>query len=153
MNLKLTTKIVALLIAFAAVIYGIKKLNSQEFVTTSQDPNSAISALLGADVRPLNWCPSDVKKIDVMISSEVRKTLTDSKDLTSLCEVMIGGVTADQLDKAHFVQRAVAMGSGNDEKVLEQAPGASGAAIFRVQGMPFSSPMLEKALNRLEETK
>ncbi|QDK36184.1 hypothetical protein [Bdellovibrio sp. NC01] len=153
MNPKLLVKTVILVIALAAVIYGIKNLNSPEFATNSQDPNSAISALLGADVRPLNWCPAQVQKIEVMMSSEVRKNLSEAKDLTSLCEIMIGGVTADQLEKARFVKRAVATGSGGDERVLEQVPGASGAIIFRVQGMPFSSPMLEKALNRLEETK
>ncbi len=135
-----------MLVALGVVIYGIKVLKSPDFAKTSKNPDSAISLLLGNDLRPLNWCSGKTSKIEILNNEGgIQKTLENSLEISSLCETMIGGVTADKLDQAVFVRRLVARGSEKEEKVLEQSKDGS---LFRVQGLPFTSPMLEKALQR-----
>lgn len=139
-------KALMMFVALGVVIYGIRTLKSSEFTQTSNDPNNALSLLLGSDVRPLNWCFGKTTKLEILADDgSVQRTLEKASEISSLCETMISGVTADQLAQAVFVRRLVARGEEKGEKVLEQS---KQGGIFRSQGLPFTSPMLEKALQR-----
>ncbi|MDG0814844.1 hypothetical protein [Bdellovibrio svalbardensis] len=150
MNTKLLLKVVMLVVALGAVIYGIKTLKSPEFSQKSNDPDNAISLLLGSDLRPLNWCFEKTTQMEILKDDgSILKTIQDPAEISSLCETMIGGVTADKLSQAVFIRRLVVRKGEKDERVLEQA---KEGGLFRVQEMPFTSPMLEKSLQRLNSS-
>ena len=146
MDKRLIFKVRMLLVSFGVVIFGIKTLKSPEFTRNSQNPDSAMSLLLGSDVRPLNWCPEKTLRLELLDNNgQIQRTVESSQEISSLCETMIGGVNQDQLAKAVFHDRIVSRNSDKVRKILEQSEDGS---LFRVQGMPFSSPMLQKAVER-----
>lgn len=133
-------------IAFGTVIYSIKELRSPDFERKAMEPDNALAVLIGSDYRPYAWCPKGTEKIDIYANSgEVLKTLTSPADISALCEIMMGAVSATDINEAKFVQRLGATSSDKTSVIMEQIPGK---ALFRVKGMSFSSPMLVKALER-----
>ncbi|MEK2643757.1 hypothetical protein [Bdellovibrio sp. BCCA] len=147
MKLGLILKVSMLLLALVVVIYGIKALQSPKVQTQAGDPSSVVGLLLGGDQRLLNWCPGDTAKVEIFSETgEVLKTLTSKQDLSAVCELMIGGFTQDPAETPVYKLKLKAYpGSGNPVS-LEKAVQSP---IFRVQGMPFSSPGLVKVLERL----
>ncbi|WP_374076715.1 hypothetical protein [Bdellovibrio bacteriovorus] len=147
MKTGLILKVSMLLLALAAVIYGIKALQSPKIQTQAGDPNSVIGLLVGSDMRMLNWCPGTVTKVEVYSEAgEILKTLTSKQDLSAVCELMIGGFTQDPAEVPVYKLKMKAYPESGNPVSLEKS---SQTPIFRVQGMPFSSPGLVKALERL----
>lgn len=139
-------KVLVLLVAFAGVIYSIRSLKSPEFERKAMDPDNALAVLIGSDYRPYTWCPKATAKVEVFADSgSVQKTLTTAPEISTVCELMMGPVSADDAKNTNFVQRMAATGPDNTTIILEQIPDK---AVFRVKGMSFSSPMLIKALQR-----
>jgi hypothetical protein len=139
-------KVLVLLVAFAGVIYSIRSLKSPEFERKAMDPDNALAVLIGSDYRPYTWCPKATSKVEVFADSgSVQKTLTTAPEISTVCELMMGPVSADDAKNTKFVQRMAATGPDNTTIILEQIPDK---AVFRVKGMSFSSPMLIKALQR-----
>lgn len=142
-------KILILGLSLGAVFYLIETLDSGRLNTKAGDPNSFIGLMLGGDQRLLNWCPADVEKVEIFHGDnlEVAKVLTSPQDLSAVCELMIGGFSEGSQPPSFKIKlRAYPKGSGNPVS-LEKA---DGAPLFRVKGMPFSCPGLEKVLGRLE---
>lgn len=147
MKTGLILKISILLLAFVAVLYGIKALQSPRVQNSSADPNSVIGLLVGGEFRLLNWCPEKLKTIDLLSESgEVLKTFSEPQDLSSICELMIGSFNQDPQHEPRYRPVLKAFTENGETKILEKDVTSE---IFRVQGMPFSSPGLMKVLKRL----
>lgn len=137
-----------MLIALAVVLYAIRSLRSPDVAQKAADPQSALGVLLGGDYRPLNWCPQGVTKIELFADSgELTRILESKGEISSVCEIMTAGFSSEGLEEAVYIKRLAVHGPLRGEIViLEQA---QGQAVFRVKGLPFGSPMLNKALARL----
>jgi hypothetical protein len=145
MDKRVLAKILGMLVLLVFVVYTIKFIKSDEFVQNAESSDSALSILIGSQAHPVNWCPRQVTKLEVFDDDgHVTQTLTTYPETVRVCEVMMGSVAKDALDSTEFVQRAIATGAKGEQKILEQ--GKKGSPIFRLQGMPFTSAMLEKAL-------
>lgn len=139
-------KVLMLAVAFAGVILAIRSLKSPEFERKAMDPDNALAVLIGSDYRPYTWCPKDTTKVDVFSDSgAVHKTLTTPAEIATVCELMMGPVSAEDAKATAFVQRMASVGADNVAVILEQIPNKG---VFRVKGLSFSSPMLLKALER-----
>lgn len=148
MDFKFFAKALFMVGSLGLVIYGIQTLKSPKFAEQAQKEDSALNLLLGTEARPMNWCMMNPVKVEIYSGEKLVKTLTENKDISAVCEILIGSLTKEAADKAPYAKRLVATDAKGTEKVLEQA---YGTGYFRVQGMPFSSPMLEKALGRLTQ--
>ncbi|UYL10464.1 hypothetical protein B9G69_007715 [Bdellovibrio sp. SKB1291214] len=149
MGFKFWLKIAFMIGSFGLVIYGMKQLRSSEFARDSQKEDSALALLLGGDTRPLNWCLADTKKVEIYSGKgEVQKTLESAQDISSVCEILIGPISAEAVQKSQFLPRLIATDAKGAKKTLEQAPNSP---FFRVDDMPMSSTVLEKVLQRLAQ--
>ncbi len=149
---RIILKLSVLILSFVAVVYGMNILRSSDFLGESRGTNNAVALLLGDDLRPLNWCPEKVTEVTLLHSlKEASLTVKSAQELSAFCELMIGPVNQDQLNQAKFDKRLQADSlTRSITVILEQSQDGK---LFRVQGMPFSSPMLEKVLSRYTETK
>jgi len=146
MFMKLFVKLSLLILALAAVVYSMRKLNSPEM--EKPDSDGMLSLLTGADQKAFNWCPADTIKVEVLSGDgQVATTLTSPADISGGCELLIGGFH-QPTSEVHYQPLLRAYGKSGAPVSLEKA---QEAGIFRVQGMPFASPMLEKFLNRLNK--
>ncbi|WP_413559290.1 hypothetical protein [Bdellovibrio sp. HCB209] len=149
MGFKFWLKVAFMIGSFGLVIYGMKQLRSSEFAREASKDDSALSLLLGGETRPLNWCLAETKKVEIYSEKgEVQKTLETPVDISSVCEILVGPISSDIVEKAQFARRLVATDAKGTSKTLEQAPNSS---FFRVDDMPMSSVMLEKVLQRLTQ--
>ncbi|KYG69054.1 hypothetical protein AZI87_07475 [Bdellovibrio bacteriovorus] len=148
MKISFYFKIAMMIVSLGVVLYAIRALQTREFKQKLSDPQSALGILIGSDYRPMNWCPPETAKVEIYsLTGELKKTLTSSSEISSVCEIMLGGFTSEGVDEAAYKKRLVALTSSGESKTLEQN---EKIPVFRAQGMPFSSPMLTKALERLE---
>lgn len=149
---RIILKFSLLILTFCVVLYGMEALRSADFLREPQSAMNAVALLFGGDFRPLNWCPDKVTSVIIFSSNkDISMTFKSLQELSSVCEVMIGPVNKDQLSAANFSRRLEAKSSTNSiTVVLEQSQDGK---LFRVQGMPFSSPILEKILDRAAELK
>ncbi|KHD88552.1 MAG: hypothetical protein OM95_08575 [Bdellovibrio sp. ArHS] len=148
MKISFYFKIAMMIVSLGAVLYAIRALQTREFKQKLSDPQSALGVLIGSDYRPLNWCPGGTVKVEVYsLTGELKKTLTSSSEISGVCEIMMGGFTSEGVEEAAYKKRLIALTSSGESKILEQN---EKVPVFRAQGMPFSSPMLTKALERLE---
>lgn len=144
--MKLFLKSLSLIGSFILVIYGMQKLKSEEFINASQSNGGAFAILMGTSERPMNWCPKDVIGIQLLDSKgDSILEFKDPKQISLYCEIMIGGVTQEQLRAAKFAPRLKAYSATNEEVYLESSE-VSG--VFNVRGLPFASSMLKKILQR-----
>ncbi len=147
MGFKFWLKVAFMIGSFGLVIYGMKQLRSSEFAREAQKDDSALSLLLGGETKPVNWCFPETTKVDILSDKgEVLKSLTSAQDISSVCEILIGPISADVVQKAPFTRRLVASDAKGTTKNLEQAPNSP---FFRADEMPMSSVMLQKVLQRL----
>lgn len=148
MKISFYLKIGVMLISLGAVLYAIQALRSRDVTNKISDPQSALGILIGSDYRPLNWCPPETIKVEIYsFQGTLQKTLSSPEDVSAVCEIMMGAFSSEGIEEKAYRQRLVAVDARGENKVLQQH---EGRPIFRVQGMPFSSPMLEKALVRIE---
>ncbi|WP_413576505.1 hypothetical protein ACLVWU_00515 [Bdellovibrio sp. HCB290] len=149
MDFKFWLKVAFMIGSFGLVIYGMQQLRSSDFARDAQKDDSALSLLLGGETRPLNWCPAETKKVDVLSEKgEVIKTLEAAPDISSVCEIMIGSISEEVVQKSQFSRRLVATDAKGATKTVEQVPNTP---FFKVDDMPLSSALLEKVLKRLEQ--
>ncbi|XGC80947.1 hypothetical protein ACES2L_00430 [Bdellovibrio bacteriovorus] len=148
MKTGLILKISMLVFAFVAVLYGIKALQSPQTQRHASDPNSVIGLLVGGEYRLLSWCPEKTVKLELLSeNSEVLKTFSSAQDLSAACELMVGSFSQEQNYEPKYRPLLKAVSESGETKILEKDVGKE---IFRVQGMPFSSPGLVKVLKRFE---
>jgi hypothetical protein len=141
-------KIIALFFAFAAVIYVMKALNSGEGSNQVQT-SDAMALLTGGDLKPMNWCPENTVRVELFAADGTRqKTYSEKAQISMLCELMIGGFSNEGISPTSYKKLLVASDGKDKERVLEVIPEQE---IYRVQGMPFKSPMLRKAFERLDQ--
>lgn len=147
MKIGFILKIVVLCAALGFVIYGIRALQSPQVQTKLGEPNSALGILLGSDQRPLNWCPQNVQKVEIFSETgQVFRVLSTPQDISAVCELLIGGFTqSSETPPAFYLKMRAYPVSGNPVSLEATQDGA----VFRVQGLPFSSPGLVKVLKRL----
>lgn len=139
-------KVFVLAVAFAGVVYAIRSLKSPEFERKALEPDNALAVLIGSDYRPYTWCPKETSKVDIFADSgSIQKSLATPADISTVCELMMGPVSAEDAKNTGFIQRVAATGPDNTTIILEQIPDKG---VFRVKGLSFSSPMLVKALQR-----
>jgi hypothetical protein len=147
MGFKFWLKVAFMIGSFGLVIYGMKQLKSADFAREAQKDDSALSLLLGGESKPVNWCFPETKKVDVLSDKgEILKSLTSAQDISSVCEILIGPISTEVVQKSQFTRRLVASDTKGATKTLEQAPNSP---FFRADEMPMSSAMLEKVLQRL----
>ncbi len=148
MKISFFLKISMMLIALASVLLAIRALKTGEVVDKLSDPQSSLGLLIGSDYRPLNWCPPGVQKVEVFeLGGSLQKTLRAAADVSAVCEIMMGAFSSEGIEEGSYRKKLAAHGPSDAEIVImEQVPGRP---VFRVKGMPFSSPMLFKALERL----
>lgn len=148
MNLSLLFKTLALVTALVIVIYCIKALQSPTAQTQVGDPNSVIGLLVGGDQRLLNWCPQGTAEVAVLAEDgAVLKALTSPQDISAVCELMVGGFSQEGTETPKYRGLLRAQPASGPSLVLEVQIG--GAAIFKYKGMPFFSPGLNRALERI----
>jgi len=134
--------------ALVVVVYVIQSLRSPLVQTRAADPNSVLGILAGSDQRLLNWCPSDVSKVELLSETgETLKELTSAQDVSAVCELLVGGFSQEGSESPKFYVILKAYPATGAPVVLERQVG--GGAIFRFKGMPFSCSGLVKALGRL----
>ena len=149
MKASLLLKVVVLLISLTGVIYAIVSLRTNGFGSGGQDQNSPMSLLLGGDYRPINWCPIPTERVEILDpTGQVMATITNEAEISALCEIMMGAFSSEGVSEADYKTRMIAYDKQGNSKSLEQNLGQS---VFRFEGMPFSSPMLIKALERLPQ--
>ena len=147
MNRSYFTKVIAMLISFGVVVYGIMTLKSPEF-SQKMESSEAMSLLTGGDLKPMNWCPENTVKIDLLSpDGQILKSFSDKAQFASLCELMIGGFNSEGIDSTSYKKILTAYDAGNKSRMLE---GIIEQDVYRVEGMPFKSPMLKKAIERLK---
>lgn len=147
MKASLLLKVAVLLMSLAGVIYAIVSLRTNGFGSGDQDQNSAMSLLIGGDYRPINWCPTPTERVEILDpTGQVMATITDEAETSALCEIMMGAFSSEGVSEADYKTRLIAYDKQGNSKSMEQNLGQS---VFRFEGMPFSSPMLIKALERL----
>lgn len=135
-------KIGLLIVALGGVFYIINMLDSGAVTKRLTDPNSSLGLLLGSDLKPHNWCPANTVEVEVFDDSgKSLKTVSSAVDISAACEIMVGSFSNEGIDEANFIRRLAAKGKDGQTRVLEHIPEKP---IFRVQGLPFSSPMLLK---------
>ena len=142
MKISFLAKVAMLLVAFAGVLYSMQRLNSGDVSEKLMDPNNTLNLLVSGDLKPTNWCPRETVEVELFGEggTSVRK-LTSAIDVSSVCEIMVGSFSNEGVDEKAYQKRLAAKSKAGHIKVLEQIPGKP---IFRVQGLPFSSPMLLK---------
>ncbi len=124
-----------------------RALSSGDVERSISNPRSGLGLLIGAELRPLNWCPQSAKKIEVYSrDGTLVKTFDSAMDLSRLCELMVGGFQKQAEKEPTFHKKMVA---SNPEGETQQLDQATQPGLYRVQGMPFSSPMLDNALKAL----
>lgn len=139
-------KISILVLALVAVIYAMRLLKSPASKQAA-DPGSVVGLLAGSDYRLLNWCPENLIKIELYAESgEVIKTLTSQQDFVAVCELMVGGFVQDPARSPVFKTRIKAYPQSGNPVSLDMD---FSAKVFQIKGMPFSSPGLLRALDRL----
>ncbi|UXR65651.1 hypothetical protein EZJ49_05225 [Bdellovibrio bacteriovorus] len=148
MKISFVLKISMMLIALAGVLYAIRALNTGGVADKLSDPQSALGILIGSDYRPYNWCPEKTTRVDVFAQDgSILKTLEAPADISAVCEIMMGAFSSEGIEEGSYHKVLAAHGIAESEIVILE--GVAGKPVFRVKGMPFSSPMLSKALDRL----
>ena len=143
MNMKFFFKLVMMLAALFAVIYMMKGLRSPEFTQSG-----TVSALLGTDAKPFNWCGTANVQVELRSSNpSVSATKQLSKvDSARICEILIEPVSQDDLATDYAPVAQVIPQAGDKEVViLEQ----NSKGVFRVKDLPFRSTSLTKVLSEL----
>lgn len=142
MKISFFAKIGMLLVALAGVIYMMRGLNSADVSEKLTDPDSTLNLLLGGDEKVTNWCPAETVAVELYgDDGSLLQTLNTAVDISSMCEILVGSFNNDGIDEKTYTKRLVAKSKAGDATVLEQIPEKP---IFRVQGLPFRSPMLLK---------
>ena len=137
-----------MLIALAGILYAIRALNTGDVADKLSDPQSTLGLLIGSDYRPYNWCPEKTRKVDVFAQDgAILRVLEAPADISAACEIMMGAFSREGIEESSYQKILAAHGDTESEIVIME--GVSGKPVFRVKGMPFSSPMLSKALDRL----
>lgn len=122
-----------------AGLYGIVsligKLNDGAIQEKAKDPSSALSILIGAESRPMNWCPSDVESIE----STDGKVLAELKvEISKYCELMVNVAEVNK-DKKNASQSLVLVAKGKSKKVELYLDSLNNLIA---DGMPFRSEQL-----------
>lgn len=149
MKLGFFLKIAILVISLIGVIYIMRLLRTSEVDNNKQltDSNSVVGLLVGGDYRLLNWCPEGLKKIEIYSEAgEVVKVLDSKHDFVAVCELMVGGLIQDSSYSPKYRPKLKAYPESGGPVTLEMD---WESRAFQVKGMPFSSPGLIKALDRL----
>lgn len=135
-------KIGLMIFALWGVFYVMNALDSGDVTKKLNDPSNSLGVLLGNDLKPHNWCPLETSEVEIFgdDGSAVKK-VTAVVDISLLCEIMVGSFSNDGVDEKAYVKRLAAKGKDGKTRILEQIPEKP---IFKVQGLPFSSPMLLK---------
>ncbi len=139
------SKVFILSVLFVLVLFGIWKLNAPGF---QKSPIMAsMEILIGADLRPFNWCPENVNTAEIISNDGATiKKIELEAEVSSFCKILIGSVKKDHLDAAHFKNRAKSYSIyRNQINYLEQSDDKK---LFRIKGLVFSSKMLEEVLER-----
>ncbi len=134
-------------LALVGIFYLMRALDSGDVERSISNSGSGLGILIGSDLRPLNWCPPSVTKIEIYSpDGVVIKTFESAVELSRLCELMVGGFHKASEQEPTFYKKMRAFSAAGETLQLDQAtqPG-----LYRVQGMPFSSPMLNSALKAL----
>lgn len=119
-----------------------QSLDTSDVTQRLMDPDNTLNLMLGSDEKVTNWCPAGTVEVELYGDNTIAKhTFHSAEDISSLCEIMVGSFNNDGIDEKTYAQRLVAKAGNGDVKVLEQIPEKP---IFRVQGLPFRSPMLLK---------
>jgi hypothetical protein len=149
MKIGFWAKIAMMLVALAGVFYTMRSLDSGEVSRKLSDPNGSLGLLLGSDEKITNWCPKETVEIELYgDDGALLKSLSTPVDISSLCEIMVSSFTNEGIDEKSYAKRLAAKSKAGDIKILEQIPDKP---IFRVQGLPFKSPMLLKNIaNRVK---
>lgn len=128
--------------ALGGVFYIIHQLDSGVVTKRLTDPNNSLGLLLGSDLKPYNWCPQETMAVEIFGNAgESVGIVSSALEISSACEIMVEPFSSDGIDEKDFTKRLAAKGKDGQVRILEQIPEKS---IFRVQGLPFSSPMLLK---------
>lgn len=133
-------KIILMAIALIVVFRGIGFLRSDEFLNSAKNPNSFVNLFVGGNQSVFNWCPPGLKTLTLVGDSMIFET---PQDFALLCELMISPFEQPQEE---LVFKPFIKASGESEVILEKA---EGQAVYRAQGMPFSSPGLEVHIKRI----
>lgn len=136
MNRAQIFKIGALLLALVGVVYAMRAMQSQNFVSEVSAPSNPLSLMLGAELRPMNWCPEKAEKLELVSPARI---FVDAPSISRFCEVMIEPVTEDDVKISDYQLVATASGSGSEKKLERNSK-----FVFRVGGFPFHSKQLEK---------
>lgn len=140
-------KLLALVFSLTVVIYAMRSLRSMSEQPVNSDSDSMLNLLVGEQQKLFNWCPQDVVKVEIYTeNSELVRTLNSTSEISAVCELMIGPVIKNQARPFLFRPKLKAYSKSNEIVVLEMD---SQDKIFQVKGMPFTSPNLNKALDRL----
>lgn len=103
----------------------------------AQDPSSTLSILLGAEMRPLNWCPPETMYIQ---SADKKVVANNPAQLAMFCETM---TTAASPEPATATKDLVLIAVART-KTVELMISPSGN--FYVNGLPFKSKSLLQML-------
>jgi hypothetical protein len=138
---QLGMKISFLAFALFAVIIIIAKLQNQN---PSPGGDDALQILMGGDVgRPLNWCPTDVNRLE--IAAEPSQTVTEGAQIQSYCQLLSESFDSSKIDMQSFKPLMKAFGANGKEIVLEAD---ASRQVFRYEGLPFGSKQLSRELEK-----
>lgn len=137
-------KAVVLFAALLGVMVLISKLRPSGSRHGSEvGGNDPISVLFADDRRPFNWCPKDVRRLEV--DGKSVETTENSLQIQSYCQILTESFDSSTLDLKSFKPVLKAFGASGKETVIEAD---SSGKIFRFQGLPFGSKDLSHQLDR-----
>ena len=123
-------------LALGGVIYTMRLLQAPGFIGEATSPSNPLSLMLGAELRPMNWCPEKTMKLGII---KAQKDFTDAASISRFCEIMIEPVGSEEINVEDYQLVAVASGEGKEKKLERNSK-----SVFRVDGFPFHSKQLEK---------
>lgn len=136
MNRAQILKLGAMAVALAGVIYAMRLLQAPGFVSEVSGPSNPLSLMLGAELRPMNWCPEKTEKVEIPAA---QKFFADAPSISRLCEIMIEPASTEEVQIEDYQVVATASGSGQVKKLERNSK-----SVFRVEALPFHSKQLEK---------
>jgi hypothetical protein len=133
----LGAKIIIMAIALCGVFY----IMSQLHPGSTTDP---LAVLFGTDIgRPLNWCPPDVKRLQV--EAQPQEVVTDPTQIQSYCQILTESFDSSKFDMKSFKPILKAFGTSDNALVVEAD---TTGKLFRFQGLPFGSKQLSRQLDK-----
>ena len=141
MGTRFYIRIAIMLAALYGIISVIRSLDGGTIEKKAQDPSSALSILIGNEMRPMNWCPPATTHLQSAEGSVIAKGPTE---IAHFCEVMTTSAHVLPGESGKMDPGPVVLFAVSPKETVELR--LDSKQNFSAKGLPFQSEALLKQL-------